>query len=122
MSKPVAHELVMTRAVFNSAVFLLAQQNHCDPLAILQTPVDRRGCDREQWRRAMKMRRYAVYVTLTLFNLPQAHMAASLGISREAVRQMMERALAETESADLDYTLEQLAFLNYGGIDAGIET
>lgn len=111
--RPLQQSLVLTRAVHNAAIYLLAQQAHVDPLAIMAMPVDRRDQDRELWRRAMKMRRAAVYVTLTLFNLPQSHIAASLGISREAVRQMIMRAQEESDD-DLDYALEQLAFLNQG--------
>jgi hypothetical protein len=121
MTRVMPHELVLTRALHNAALYLLAQKAHVDPAAILAMPSDRRDRDRNEWRRAMKMRRTAVYVTLTLFNLPQAHMAASLGISREAVRQMINR-VQEDHDDDLEYALEQLAFLNYGAVDAGIET
>lgn len=109
-------DLALVRALHNATIYLLAVKAQVDPVKILQMPIDRRDQKREEWRVAMRMRRRAVYVTLTLFNLQQNEVAASLGISREAVRQMLERAQQEADD-DLDYALDELAFLNHGPSD-----
>jgi hypothetical protein len=104
----------LVRCCFNSAVFCLAKREGLDPVMVAQAPEQAPLGGRASWRLAMKVRRRAVYLVITLLDVPQADASRALGISRVRVGQMMREVEDERDDPVIDRALEELSFL--GGV------
>lgn len=109
----------LVRCCFNAALFCLARKRGLDPVVVAACPSNTGGDARSEqgkhWREAMRVRRRAVYLVITLLDVPQADAARALGISRVRVGQMIREVEDERDDPVIDQALEELSFLGGGG-------
>lgn len=106
----------LVRACFNASVFCLAKLQGLDPAEVAQAPEQAPLGGRPQWREAMRVRRRAVYLVITLLDVPQADAARALSITRMRVGQMIREVEDERDDPVIDRALEELSFLAGGAI------
>lgn len=104
----------LVRCCFNSAVFCVSKLEGLDPVEVAAAPEQAPLGGRPFWRQAMKVRRRALYLVITLLDVPQADASRALGISRVRVGQMMREVEDERDDPVIDQALEELSFLGGG--------
>lgn len=107
---------VFVRAAFNAALYIIARQSGLDPAVVAAAPEQAPLSERKAWAAAMKVRRQAIYLTITLLDVPQADMARALGISRPAVTRLVREVEDQRDDPALDRALDELGFLTGAGI------
>lgn len=107
----------MVRACYNAALFCLAKLDGIEHAAVVNAPEQAPlGGNRREWRQAMKVRRRAVYLVITLLDVPQSDASRALSISRVRVGQIMRAVEDERDDPVLDQALEEMSFLGGGTI------
>lgn len=90
---------------YRLAVALVAQNAAVQPGFILSADPSRRATADEQWMRATRLRRLAIYITVTYLDIPQADMARALGVSKATVSLLLKELGDERERPEIEAAL-----------------
>lgn len=110
----------LIRACHNAALYCLARHAALDPAEVARAPRNIGGDPHSELarfrREAMRVRRRAIYLVVTLLDVSQSDIARALDISRVRVLQILREVEEERDDPVIDQALEELSFL---GGDAG---
>lgn len=101
----------LIRACFNASLFCIAKLHGLDPRRVAQCPLQPPLGNRPFWLEAMRARRQAIYLVITLMDVPQSDVARALNIARWAVGRMMRQVEDERDDPAIDRALDELSFL-----------
>ncbi len=90
---------------YRLAVALVAHRANLQPGFILAADPSRRATADEQWMRATRLRRLAIYITVTYLDIPQADMARALGVSKATVSLLLKELGDERERPEIEAAL-----------------
>ncbi len=90
---------------YRLAVALVAHKANVQPGFILAADPSRRATADEQWMRATRLRRLAIYITVTYLDIPQADMARALGVSKATVSLLLKELGDERERPEIEAAL-----------------
>lgn len=90
---------------YRLAVALVAHKAAVQPGFILSADPSRRATADELWMRATRLRRLAIYITVTYLDIPQADMARALGVSKATVSLLLKELGDERERPEIEAAL-----------------